>query len=149
LGGGSLVKPNPQYKADVAAQAQAATMAGLFKSCPVCKTPGKNKNKKHDPTDPNCTARAKYVLAGGGSTPAAGGAGAAAGGAGAAGGGALGFVPPLSLAVPMPRKVANHLKVTAAAEFKAAKIKKVGRCRLTVSKPVLKARLVSALETKM
>ena len=26
---------------------------------------------------------------------------------------------------------------------------KVGRCRLTVSKPELKARLVSALETKM
>ena len=34
----------------------------------------------------------------------------------------------------------------AAVEFKRSK---VGRCRLTVSKPELKARLVSALETKM
>ena len=28
-------------------------------------------------------------------------------------------------------------------------LRKVGRCRLTISKPELKARLVSALETKM
>jgi len=31
----------------------------------------------------------------------------------------------------------------------ARKLPMVGRCRLTVSKPDLKARLVSALETKM
>jgi hypothetical protein len=36
----------------------------------------------------------------------------------------------------------NHLAVVPAATL-------VGRCRLTVSKPELKARLVSALESKM
>jgi hypothetical protein len=34
-------------------------------------------------------------------------------------------------------------------EKMCANSNKVGRCRLTVSKPELKARLVSALETKM